>query len=130
MRVRIPETVESASSRHSAISTPVILRRRSAAIVSIRLSSVRLAIGEADLALLSVAGNPLRGGALAHSGGLGRLRERPVRCDHAAGHGRPSLGTEGSVSVQLHSVSSLVWVASTPPASKETRMNNVVRFYT
>jgi DNA polymerase III psi subunit len=37
--------------------------------------------------------------------------------------------TEGRVSVNLHPVISLVLVASTPPASKETRMNNVLRNY-
>jgi hypothetical protein len=31
--------------------------------------------------------------------------------------------------VQLHPVSSLIWVASAPPAFKEARMNNVVRNY-
>jgi len=31
--------------------------------------------------------------------------------------------------VEPHPVSSLDWVASTPPAFKETRMNNVVRNY-
>ncbi len=34
------------------------------------------------------------------------------------------------VSVEPHPVTSLVWVASTPPASKEARMNNVLRNYT
>jgi len=34
-----------------------------------------------------------------------------------------------SVSAELHPVSSLVWVASAPPAFKEARMNNVVMNY-
>ena len=41
--VRIPETVESAISRTSAISALVIRNLRSAAIASMRRSSVRLA---------------------------------------------------------------------------------------
>ena len=34
------------------------------------------------------------------------------------------------ISVELHPVTSLGLVASTPPASKEARMNNVLRNYT
>jgi hypothetical protein len=33
------------------------------------------------------------------------------------------------VSVEVHPVLSLVWVASAPSASKEARMNNVLRNY-
>jgi hypothetical protein len=43
IRVRMPETVESAIPKSSAISDPVNLSRRNAAIASIRRSSVRLA---------------------------------------------------------------------------------------
>jgi hypothetical protein len=32
--------------------------------------------------------------------------------------------------VVVHPVSSLIWVASAPPAFKEARMNNVLRNYT
>jgi hypothetical protein len=39
----MPDTVDSAIPRHSAISAPVIRNRRSAAITSIRRSPVRLA---------------------------------------------------------------------------------------
>ncbi len=58
-----------------------------------------------------------------------RLRERPVRCDDAADHGRPSLRPEGRVSVEPHPVSSLGLGGFDTPASKETRMNNVLRNY-
>jgi hypothetical protein len=37
--------------------------------------------------------------------------------------------TGAGVTVQLHPVSSLELVASTPPASREARMNNVLRNY-
>jgi hypothetical protein len=74
------------------------------------------------------AGQPLGGGALAHSGGLGRLRERPLSFE--AAYEQASAFRAGTgITVQLHPVSSLIWVASAPPAFKEARMNNVVRNY-
>ena len=85
--VRIPDTVECAIARTSAISAPVIRRRRSAAIASTRRSSVRLAtVAGADerssrpsLALVAVALKPLARGAVTDSGRLGGLRQRPPR---------------------------------------------------
>jgi hypothetical protein len=76
-----------------------------------------------------IAPHPLTSGPRAHSGGLGRLRERDPLLENPLDHGRPALRAEGRVSVNLHPVISLVLVASTPPASKETRMNNVLRNY-
>ena len=89
IRVRIPETVESAIPKHSAISAPVIRSRRNAAIASTRSSGVRLAtapgrrgaIQQTRLALGPVAADPLARGALADFGGLGRLRQRPPLLD-------------------------------------------------
>ena len=89
----------------------------------------RTAIGEAGFALAPVATDPLRAGPLAHSGGLGRLRERPALFNDAADHDCPALWAEGGVSVQLHPVSSLELGGFDTPASKEARMNNVVRNY-
>jgi hypothetical protein len=50
--------------------------------------------------------------------------------DDAPDHDRPPLRAEGSISVKLHPVSSLLLGGSTTPAFKEARMNNVVRNYT
>jgi hypothetical protein len=76
----------------------------------------RRAIGQARLPLGAIAPNPLATGALAHSGGFGRLRERLPLLDDAPAHHQPAPRTEPGVSVELHPVSSLGLVASTPPS--------------
>src|SRR5277367_2229945 len=52
--------------------------------------------------------------ALTDSGGLGRPRQRPTLHEHPIDQQLASLDAETSVSVQLHPVSSLGLVASTP----------------
>ena len=86
-------------------------------------------IQQPALAVGPIAGDPLRAGALAHSGGLGRLRERPLLLEHPPHHRQPALRTERRVSVNLHPVSSLGLGLQHHPASKGARMNNVVRNY-
>jgi hypothetical protein len=137
IRLSTAETVEVAISRVSAISEPVIRSRRRVAIASTRSGGVVLwtRLG-AELRSTkpaspfgAIAPHPLASGTRAHSGGLGRLRERDPLLENPPDHGRPALRAERRVSVNLQSGISLVLVASTPPASKEIRMNNVLRNY-
>src|SRR2546422_5860690 len=112
MRVRIPETVVSGMRSTSAISAPVMRRRRSAAITWKRSSGVhapggRGAIEQSSIALGPEAPHPLAGAALADFGGRGRLRQRPTLAGHARYEQLALLQAEGSVTVELHSVSSL-----------------------
>jgi hypothetical protein len=88
----------------------------------------RTAVEQARLSLGSPAGEPLGGGAPAHSGGLGRLREQPLSFE-ALYEQAPAFRAGTGITVQLHPVSSLSLGGSTPPAFKEARMNNVVRNY-
>ncbi len=67
--------------------------------------------------------------AVLFSHGLGRLRQRPAVLDNATHHHRPAFRPELGVSVELHPESSLGLGGLTPPASKEARMNNVLRNY-
>ena len=82
------------------------------------------------LALDPVARDPLRAGALAHSGGLGRLRERPPLLKHTTDHRQTPLRAERRVSVNLHPVAPRTERLRHHSASEEARMNNVVRNYT
>jgi hypothetical protein len=61
---------------------------------------------QTELALGPVALDPRAAGALAHSGRLGGLRDRPPLLDDRQHHPTPSLQTERRVSVKLHPVSS------------------------
>jgi hypothetical protein len=67
----------------------------------------RAAVLQAGLGVGEVALAPLAAGALAHSGGRGRLRERPALLEHPTDHQLAPLRTERRVSVNLHPVSSL-----------------------
>jgi len=49
--------------------------------------------------------------------------------DHTAHHRQTALRAESSVSVNLHPVTSLGLGLQQPPASKEARMNNLLRNY-
>ena len=65
---------------------------------------------------------PLRDRADTHTGSLGRPRQRPALLQHPL-HDQPTrMQTGTSVTVQLHPGPPSDWVASTPPASKEARM--------
>src|SRR5579862_3745335 len=79
-------------------------------------------INEPIPAFAPEASEPLRDRAYAHAGGLGRLRERPALPEHALNDQPATVQTGAGVTVQPHSGPSLDWVASTPPASKEARM--------
>src|SRR5882757_3080954 len=89
----------------------------------------RGAIQQALLALKTEPREPLEGRAVADSCGLGRLRQRPTLGQYSINQQLAPLDAEPRVSVQLHPVFSLVLGVKTPPASKETRMNNVLRIY-
>ncbi len=67
------------------------------------------AIEQADLTFGAVAAHPFAGGPRAHSGGLGRLRERDPILEHSLHHDRPPLRAEGRVSVELHPVPPCCW---------------------
>jgi hypothetical protein len=77
----------------------------------------RRAIAQARLALGPVAAHPLAGGADAHFGGLGRLRERPLLLDDALAEHQALLQAERRVSVQHHPVPSLglSWLDTAQP---------------
>jgi hypothetical protein len=66
------------------------------------------AITQPELPLGAVAPHPLAGAANTDSGGLGRLRQRPLSLNHSPAELPPAFQTERRVSVQIHSVSSLV----------------------
>jgi hypothetical protein len=138
-RASTAETVEAAIARHHAISAPVIRSRRSSTITSTSSCGVRCGSDRGaddrssrpELALSPVPGKPLRAGPLAHAGGLGRRPERPTPLEHPHHHRQTPLRTERRVSVNLHPVPSLgelSWLEH-HSASKEARMNNVVRNY-
>jgi hypothetical protein len=57
----------------------------------------RRPINQPCLPLGPVAGQPLRAGAVAHSGGLGRPRDRPTLLDHTTTHHKPTLRAEHGV---------------------------------
>ena len=117
IRFSTAETVEVAISRVSAISGPVSRRRRRAAIASTRSGGGGVvdaawggaAIEQAGLAFGAVAAHPFAGRPRAHSGGLGRLRERDPLLEHSPDHDRPALRAEGRVSVELHPVPPWCW---------------------
>jgi hypothetical protein len=75
-------------------------------------------------------GEPLRRSTDAATGRLGSRRQRPLFLEHPPADQQTTARTGPMVSVQLHPVPSLGLVASTPPASREARMNNVLRNYT
>jgi hypothetical protein len=85
------------------------------------------AVVEGELAPSPIATLPFARGALAHLGGSRRLGERPVLLDDAAGESSAVVQAERRVSVELHPVTSWGLGGWTPPASKEARMNNVLR---
>jgi hypothetical protein len=62
----------------------------------------RAPVEQPGLALGAVAADPLAGGPLAHSGGLGRLRERPALLDDTSADHEPALRAELGISVKLH----------------------------
>src|SRR5664279_5430876 len=68
----------------------------------------RGAVTQPWLSLGAVAAHPLAGAADADAGGLGRLRHRPLVINHSAAELSSAFQTERRVSVQIHSVSSLV----------------------
>ena len=65
------------------------------------------AVQQPGPALIAIAPYPLGARAVADSGGLGRLRQRPVLPEHPLGHRQATLRAERRVSVNLHPVSSL-----------------------
>src|SRR5437588_6048787 len=67
----------------------------------------RRAVEQPELAILAVAGDPLTRAADADFGGRGRLRQRPVLLDDPSAEQAAFVQAEGSVSVKVHSVSSL-----------------------
>src|ERR1019366_3927707 len=83
----------------------------------------RGAIKQTELALCSVAPDPLARTAHANRGGRGRLGQRPTLLNHATAKLPAPFQTERSVSVKVHPVSSLDWGAWQLPASKGTRMD-------
>jgi hypothetical protein len=96
----------------------------------------RAAVLQPDRALAQEPVAPLAARAVAHSGGRGRLRDRPPLLGHPTDHQLAALRAERRVSVNLHPVSSLGLIAWQLSASKGHRMalphrqNNVVRIYT
>src|SRR5215207_9960104 len=135
MRLRIADTVEHAIPSTSAISGPVRRTRRNAAIATTRSSDV--CQGQLDgaderstrPAIRSITRHPLASGADADFSGLGRRSQRPFLLDNATAQSPTSIQAERSVSVQLHPVPSLGAGCVAAPASKEARMNNVLRNY-
>jgi hypothetical protein len=79
--------------------------------------------------LAPITDNPRRARAVAHSGGRGRLRDRPSLLDHTTRHRQTALRAQSCVSVNLHPVTSVGVGLQQPPASKEARMNNLLRNY-
>jgi hypothetical protein len=78
---------------------------------------------------VAVALEPLGCRALATACGLGRLYERPASLEHPLTDEPAAARTGPMVSVESHPVTSLGLRLLTPPASKEARMNNVLRNY-
>jgi hypothetical protein len=72
----------------------------------------RAEIVQTGLALLAETPQPAIDGAVADSGGHGRLRHRPTLLKHSIDEQPPALRTGPRVSVKLHPVSSLGLVAS------------------
>ena len=67
------------------------------------------AVQQPSLAIGPVAAHPFAGRLRAHSGGLGRLRERDPILEHSLDHDRSPLRAEGRVSVKLHPVPPCCW---------------------
>jgi hypothetical protein len=82
------------------------------------------------LAFGAVAAHPLAGRPRAHSGGLGRRRvsATPSSSTRRTIRLRP-FGPRGALPCSFIRCPPWVWVASAPPASKEARMNHVLRNY-
>ena len=89
----------------------------------------RRAVDQVTVAIPKAA-QPLRRRANAATRGLSRLPLCPTLLKHTPTDQQPATRTGPMVSVQLHPAPSLELVASTPPASKEARMNNLLRNYT
>jgi hypothetical protein len=89
-------------------------------------------VTEPELALGAVTTHPLAGAADADAGGLGRLRHRPLPVNHSQAELPTAFQTERRVSVQIHSVSSLVGLrclaALSPP--RRPGWTNLLRNYT
>jgi hypothetical protein len=90
----------------------------------------RRAVHQAGLPLGPEAARPLARGALAHLGGRGRLGERPSFSDNPPGQQATLVQAERGVSAQFHPVPPIgtEWPKHLS-ASKEARMNNLVRDY-
>ena len=116
VRVRIPDTVESGMSRTlgdlraGEPHPPQRGDRRDPLLTGSVRDPMRRrgAITQPGLPLSAVAPHPLAGAADTDSGGLGRLRQRPLPLNHSAAELPTAFQTERRVSVQIHSVSSLV----------------------
>src|ERR1039458_9895701 len=92
----------------------------------------RGAIPQPALPLGSVATHPFARAADAASGGLGRLRQRPLPINDGTAELATAFQTERSVSVQVHPVSSLVglrWLGSSQPP-RRPGWTNLLRNYT
>jgi hypothetical protein len=136
IEVKMPETVESAMSSVSAISGPVIRNRRSAAMQPILVSSVRLATerGADDR-----SSNPSSPSARHRASHLPAVRSLIPAASDAAWTVQLPLSIRSTSNLRPFGLSrALAWIfircllgtgASQPPASKEARMNNVLRNY-
>src|ERR1019366_8539356 len=92
----------------------------------------RGAIPQPALPLSAVADHPFARAADTDSGGLGRLRQRPLPLNDGTAELAAAFETERSVSVQVHPVSSLVglrWLGSSQPP-RRPGWTNLLRNYT
>jgi hypothetical protein len=123
-RASTAETVEAAIARHHAISAPVIRSRRSSTITSTSSCGVRCGSDRGADDRSSRPNSPSARYLASHF-------EQVRSLDNPQHHRQTPLRTERRVSVNLHPVPSLgelSWLEH-HSASKEARMNNVVRNY-
>jgi len=137
MRVRIPETVESAIPSTSAISAPVNRTRRSAAIASTRRSCVRLATSAgADERSNRPSGPSARWRAshlravrsLTPAAAAASISDHPATSIRSTNNSRP-FTLRRALACNFIRCPPWNWRLRHQPASKEARMNNVLRFY-
>ena len=138
IRVRMPETVESAISSASAISAPVNRTRRNAAIASTRRSSVRLATTAGADDRSNRPASPSARWRASHLRAVWSLIPAAAAAsisDHTAPSTR---STNNSRPFTLRRALACNFIRCPPwcwwlrhqPASKEARMNNLLRNYT
>src|SRR5436190_22465156 len=76
-----------------------------------------------------MASQPPRGRPLADPGSLGRRRQRPPLINNTTTEQQPRIAGRSGRYRAASSVSSLDWGLRQPPASKEARMNHLLRNY-